>query len=415
MEHVNAFQKHSRFKVWSINTQQEFLLSLTKFQFQIMVLHYSLFGNIEYMLSEPFLNYIEDCPASYKVAFFQDELRLCCQRFDFLNQHKVDCVYTLVEPTYFKEFYGKFTSVPKLINYIPGNVSEELIEIARRMTIPESERRIDIGYRARNLSFAWGKGAREKTDVATGFLERAKNLGLRLDIATGDDQRIYGDAWYEFIANCRAVLGVESGSSFTDIYDVAHPECERLIALNPNATFEEVFEKVLSKWEGNIPQRTISPRHFEAAAFRVTQILFEGKYSGIMQPLKHYIPLKKDFSNFDDCIRMFNDQAFCHEIRENAYRDLIASGRYSYRKLISSFDAELQKEGLQSAITSVEAYRVSYALKKERLLQKWRAWKKFVLYDMKLPGRKVLAFFGGPLLRAFRRWKQRRGRMTGSI
>ena len=49
-----------------------------------------------------------------------------------------------------------------------------------------------------------------------------------------------------------------------------------------------------------IDLRTISPRHFEAAAFRVCQVLFEGRYAGVMEPMRHYIPLRKDFSNFDE-------------------------------------------------------------------------------------------------------------------
>lgn len=406
MEHVNAFKKHSRFRVWNVNTELGFPKPLAEFEFQTIVFHYSLFGSVKHMLGEEFLEYIDECSLSYKVAFFQDEVRYCQQRFDFLNKYKIDCVYTVVEPVYFKDLYEKFTSVPKLINYIPGHVSEDLIETARKMTLPDAKRKIDVGYRARSLPFYWGKGAQEKTAVAAGFLERARNLGLRLDIETGERQRIYGNNWYEFIANCRAVLGVESGTSFTDLEDVAEPQCNRLLASNPDIPFEEVHDKVLSKWEGNIPQRTISPRHFEAAAFHVTQILFEGRYSGMMEPIRHYIPLKKDFSNFDDCIRMFHDQTFCDEMRESAYRDLIASGRYSYRKFIESFDEELLKEGLQSAITSEEIDAVTSPLNRAMLLLKLRIKKNDVMYGIDFPGRKVLAFFGGPLLRMFRKWKQ---------
>ena len=63
---------------------------------------------------------------------------------------------------------------------------------------------------------------------------------------------------------------------------------------------EEAYELLLYQYEDNIPYRTISPRHFEASALRLCQILLEGKYSGVMRPMVHYIPLKKDFSNFDE-------------------------------------------------------------------------------------------------------------------
>src|SRR4029077_6259139 len=87
--------------------------------------------------------------------------------------------------------------------------------------------------------------------------------------------------------------------------------------------------------------------HFEAAAFRVCQILFEGKYSGILQPMVHYIPLKKDFSNFVDVIRLFSDASVRRELTDNAYRDLIASGKYSYQKFIQEFDDQLIGAGVR--------------------------------------------------------------------
>jgi len=70
----------------------------------------------------------------------------------------------------------------------------------------------------------------------------------------------------------------------------------------------------------------MSPRVFEAAAVRSCQILFEGRYSGILEPMVHYIPLKKDFSNFEEVLRRYRDESIRRELTENAHRDLIASG-----------------------------------------------------------------------------------------
>jgi hypothetical protein len=99
-----------------------------------------------------------------------------------------------------------------------------------------------------------------------------------------------------------------------------------------------------------IPIRTISPRHFEAAILRVCQILFEGQYAGIMQPMVHYLPLKKDFSNFEEVIRLFRDPQFCHAITENAYRDLILSGRYTYQLLVEKTDRILEENGMSGIV-----------------------------------------------------------------
>ena len=85
--------------------------------------------------------------------------------------------------------------------------------------------------------------------------------------------------------------------------------------------------------EEEIPYRTISPRHLEAAAFRVCQILFEGRYAGLLEPMVHYIPLRKDFSNLDEVLDRFRDADLRAQIAENAYRDLIASRRAELRAL----------------------------------------------------------------------------------
>jgi hypothetical protein len=364
MEHVNAFERYSQFKVWGVNTELGFPMGLRDLEFRVILFHYSLFAWLPFALDDQFLQYIEESQDSYKIAFFQDEHRYWPQRSEFINRCKVDCVYTLVEPAYFEETYQKHTRVPNLVYTLPGYVSDNLVKLARRLTKPDRDREIDVGYRGRRLSFYMGKGSQEKHMIAVGFQERAADLGLNLDIQTGEDNRIYGRKWYEFLASCRAVLGVESGVSVFDIDDNVRPQYERLVAERPNLSFEEAHEKLLYQYEDNIPYRTISPRHFEASALRLCQILFEGKYSGVMQPMVHYIPLMKDFSNFDEAIRMFKEPALRRELTENAYRDLIASGQYSYHNFVQEdFDPVLLKAGLRPEIDPEEANWVGACLK----------------------------------------------------
>jgi len=404
MEHINAFGQHSRFSVWSLNTELGFPEALQALQFQVIVLHYSLFGTGRYYLNERFLGYLAQSTQSYKIAIFQDEYRYCQPRFAFLNRYKIDCIYTLVEPAYFKDVYQKYTSVPKLIYTIPGYVSDDLVALAKKLTKLDHEREIDIGYRGRRLSFYMGKGAQEKHDIALGFSERAQGIGLKLDLADEEHKRIYGHSWYEFMANCRAVLGVEAGVSIFDLEDKVRTECERLLLINPQITFDELSAQVLGPWEDNVPYRTISPRHFEAAAFRVCQILFEGKYSGILQPMVHYIPLKKDFSNFQDVIRMFKDEQLRRQLTENAYRDLIASGQYTYQKFVEGFDQELLNSGFQPNQTEDITNHVTALLNRGKLRRQFQARVKETLYHP-IYSSKVLRWLAKPILTFYRRHK----------
>ena len=395
MEHVNAFEQHSRFKVWKVNVELGFPQGLRELQFRALVLHYSLFGIWPYMLNEKFLKYIEQSRA-HKIAFFQDEYRFCQARFVFINRYKIDCIYTLLEPAYFDKVYHKHTTVQKLVYTLPGYVSDDLIALAQIMAKPNKDRIIDIGYRGRRLSLYMGKGAQEKHEIAIGFLQRANGSDLKIDIESDERQRIYGKGWYKFLANCRAVLGVEAGVSIFDIEDKIRVECERLIAQNPAIRFEEV-SRMLQPWEENIPYRMISPRHFEAAAFRVCQILFEGDYSGVMQPMVHYIPLKKDFSNYEDVIRMSKDQKLRSELTDNAYRDLIASKKYSYQRLIEGFDKHLLDVGFEHVKGDIALNdRVTKILNRDKSSRKFMAEVKS-LRHIPFPGRGVAKFLLGLL------------------
>jgi hypothetical protein len=341
------------------------------------------------------------------VAFFQDEYRYWPQRAEFLNRYGVACVYTLVEPPHFEATYRKRAQVPKLIYTLPGYVSESLLGLAQRFAKPAEQRTIDIGYRGRQLPYLFGKGSQEKHWIGTRFRELADGLGLRLDIESEEEKRLYGDKYYLFLANCRAVLGVEAGVSIFDIDDTVRPQYERLTAERPGIGFDEAYTTLLHRFEDKIPYRTISPRHFEAAAFRVCQILFEGRYSGIMQPMIHYIPLKKDFSNLDEVVRQFRDEALRRELTENAYRDLIASGRYSYRRFVESFDRELLAAGFAPGMPPGTAEEVTGLLDRGHAYRRLRTRITSLRYRP-FPGRQFVGRFARPLLERLRKMREER-------
>jgi len=407
MEHVRAFEQYSRFKVWAVNTELGFPGALEGLDFRIVVLHYSLFGWRPFYLTAPFLRYLDASPSSYKIAFFQDEHRYWPQRAEFINHYQVGCVYTLVEPAYFEVTYLKHTRVPALIYTLTGYVSDDLVRLARRLTRPSGERPIDVGYRGRQLPFLYGRGSQEKHWIGVRFREHARGLGLKLSIESEEGKRIYGERYYEFLASCRATLGVEAGVSIFDIDDTVRPQYERLLAEHPRISLEEAEASLLHRFEDNIPYRTISPRHFEAAALRVCQILFEGKYSGVMEPMVHYIALKKDFSNFDEVLRRFQDERAREEITENAYRDLVASGRYSYRRFIEGFDQGLLAAGMAPAVPEALADEVT------RLLDRGSAYRLVrtritSLRYRPFPGRKYVRMVAKPVLTRLRHLRQER-------
>jgi hypothetical protein len=361
-DHIESFGRYSRFPVWEINTDFGFPPELADVSVGTVVLHYSLFHSTGYKLDQGFLRFLAGTDA-YKVAFFQDEHHFCRQRFAFLNEHAFDCVFTCLEPSEFGKVYGRYADVPKLVSYLPGYASETMIEAADRFALPDEQRQIDIGYRGRTLAPYMGRAALEKGEIATRFEELAADSGLNLDVTAREGSRMYGDDWWRFLGRCKGTLGVEAGVSVFDLEDEAYREYRRRFR-EGQVSIAQLEQGPQGKLEGNVYYRTASPRHFEAAAFGVCQILYEGRYSGAMEPMVHYLPLRKDFSNLDEVLEAFRDPEVRGRITTSARRDLIDSGRWSYERFIRSvFDDVLIEAGLDPEVDPQTVAEVDRALR----------------------------------------------------
>jgi hypothetical protein len=374
-EHIHAFRRYSRFPVWEVNTDYGFPPGLDDVEPAAIVLHYSLFGSGVYRLDSRLRAWLHDRSSALTVAFFQDEYYFCQKRFGFVNDVGVDVVYTLVEPRYIPEVWGRYTPSARALFTFPGYVDGAMLAAARRYARPAERRDIDVGYRGRPLPPYMGAGSQEKREIGERFKELAQGTGLRVDIDTSIAGRLYGSAWYRFLGRCRTVLGVESGVSYIDLEDEVYADYLRLRAeLGREPTLEELQAGALGRWDGNIRFRVIGPRHLEAAAFRICQVLYEGEYSGVMEPMVHYVPLRKDFSNVDEVIAAVRDPGLCSRIAERAQRDLIASGRFSYTSFVAEVDQLLLDAGLQPEVSPRVRRAVGAALSRRRHRLRMRRW-----------------------------------------
>ncbi len=183
-----------------------------------------------------------------------------------------------------------------------------------------------------------GKG--QHRPAHEGDLRRA---GLATDIAWREEDRIYGDDWFRFLGNCKATLGTESACNVFDRDGTLALAVQRELVVNPSATYEEIHAKFLKDVDGQIVMNQMAPKIFEAIACRTALVLFEGRYSGILVPEQHYIPLRKDFSNVDDVLQRLHDDAALEAMAQRAYDDVILSGKYGYRSFIRFFDSVLNR------------------------------------------------------------------------
>ena len=381
-EHVDSFERYSRFPVWAVNTATTLPPALARFDFAAIVFHHSLFGakagsagphsgTPYYLLDEGHLE-LASRSRAYKVAFFQDEFTYCQARFEFCRTLEIDCVYTCFEPSEHERVWGAYTDVPEVRSVLPGYVDERLVDAAGRFALPDRDRDIDIGYRGRPTPVLFDT-TQEKSEIGRRFAELAGGSGLRLDIALGMEDRLYGDDWYRFLGRCKGALGVESGVTVVDLDDRVRGDYERIFRAKGEVTLEDLRRGALPEYEGQVIYRTIAPRHFEAAAFETCQVLFEGRYSGLIEPDVHYLALKKDFSNFSEVVERFKDPALRRRITARAKADLIDSGAYGYDSFIAGFDRDLERAGLDLGVGPDLKRRVDRAVRRGRVARAVRA------------------------------------------
>lgn len=342
-EYVGAFSEHSRFSVTTFNVRYGMPTALKNLEPAAVILHYSLFGSYPFQLSAAFTRFIVrlQCP---KIALFQDEMHFCKQRFDLIRELGVDSVGTLLSEEHHGLYYTN-TPATRVFRILTGYVTRELRDLSQP-TLPDwFDRPCDVGYRGRKLSYVYGAGGREKALIAERFRTAARDTEFTVDISNEEKDRIYGHDWHKFVANTKFALGTMSGTSIFDLTGSIADEVDSYLAANNKASFADVSEAILHKYEGNIPYRMISPRIFEYAALGTAMILFRDTYENIVQPDVHYIPLEKDFSNIESVFSKMRNQSYVQTIRSRVFRDLISSNVYGYEVLVSRIDAEIESLG----------------------------------------------------------------------
>jgi hypothetical protein len=260
-----------------------------------------------------------------KVMLPQDEFintDLLCR---FAHEFKIDHIFSVAPESEWEKIYDTVdlskTQIHKVLTgylndsiSLPGNIARD----------------IDIGYCAADPPYWHGRHGMLKGDIGKAFLNCPDTNDLRMEILTPKGHPFLGDDWLHFLMRCKYTLGVEGGTSILDRDGTIRTCTERYQQEHPEATFEEVEQRCFSGVDGSFKLFALSPRHLEACATRTCQILIEGDYDGVLQPWKHYLPLKKDFSNLDQIVEIVKNDALRTEITECAFQEIVASNNYAY-------------------------------------------------------------------------------------
>lgn len=266
-----------------------------------------------------------------KIAIPQDEYNYTDSLEEFLVSNKVDLVCTCANGKDVQVLYPRLFGQTQFMTVLTGYVSEDDIKTSVNLS-KKVCRDIDIGYRARKLSYALGRHAQKKTEIAEVFSDALKGKNLVVDISTTDDDRkaFLGNAWIKFLMRCRVMLGCLGGASLVDRDGSLIREVNEYMKSHPAADFDEVESAIFPGRDGEIRLFALSPRHFECAVTRTCQVLLEDDYQGVFVAGKNCLILKENYSNIEEIIECVLNEDYCSRLAEQCYTDLVVSGVYSY-------------------------------------------------------------------------------------
>lgn len=304
-------------------------------RFDVLAIHYSLTPWNEGHIGPVARQKIRRFPG-LNVQFLQDEYREVNLCIDCLSALGTNVLFTCVpEGEASKVYPAERLPNLRLQSILTGCVPDALIDYA----VPcYGDRPIDVGYRARKVPPWLGTLGQEKSLIGVRFIEDAPRYGLQCDVSDREEDRLYGENWIRFLTRCKAVLGTESGASVFDFTGEIERACRVHLSSSPKASFDQLRAAYFAREEGQIHLNQISPRCFEAAALRTLMILYEGEYSGILQPWRHYVPIAKDHSNMKEVVSVLRDEARAQSIVERAYQEIARNPRYSWRHFVNRFD-----------------------------------------------------------------------------
>ena len=391
-EHLYSFRRYSEEQCYYLNVAGGIPAYLARIPFDLVLYHYTMCAC---RFQPGFFDTIEtrwqrlQTLSGYKAAMPQDEYvnsEGLCRLF---KNFGIQTVFTCLPESEWPKVYPlEQSGVRDFVTVFTGYIDENAIPaLAAYYT---DLRSIDVGYRARKNPYSLGKHATIKWRVAEVFAARQPQGDLRFDISTAPADVFFGEDWYRFLCSCRTILGCEGGASLHDPDGSIERAVTAFLAQQPDATFEETEQACFPGLDGNLRLFALSPRHFEACITRTCQVLVEGEYGGIFKPGIHYIELKKDWSNLDEVLEKIADHDYCRTIADNAYRDIVASGRYTYGRFVASVFDHLRRHS-----SAVAAPTEDDATPRTRLLLRERYGYLFLIPSF------VVAMARGPLRKVF--------------
>jgi hypothetical protein len=292
-----------------------------------------------------------------KIVMPQDEWIFTDVLNEFINDFNIDYVLSVAPPTEWPTIYSKVDRRKvKFEQILTGYLSDRTLTTIDKILNQKKNRQYKIGYRA-STSPPWlGKHGYLKTKIAEVFTSWCKSKNISHNISVKFEDTLYGDSWFEFLANCEFTISVEGGSTVHDPKGEVMKAGVTFKSKNTEAYYDEYEANCFKGMDGNLNLIALSPRHLEACATKTCQILIEGNYNGILKANEHYFELKKDFSNINEVHKLMNSDNEKTRLVNNAHRDIIEGGKYSYKKLSEKISAFVKSNTKSKSLQTKSAY-----------------------------------------------------------
>ena len=346
---------------------------ISKLDPDIIILHTSFCGLRWQAEAMTELGQTFDLIASHralKIALPQDEFYLTDQLEYLLTRLNTSILLTCANPDLWNKLYPVLSESLTLKTILTGYVDPKFVQHANKLTRPSKMRPIPISYRAWNAEFWLGDHGRQKVKVGETFRDALNDLNIASDISLDSDDTITGDAWIQFLADSRATIGVEGGSSLVDRDGSLRLSVVRFLEKKPASSFEATSKACFNDDRNSLELKCLSPRHLEAVATRTLQFLVGGEYNGVLKPGRHYVQISSNFDNIKEALSILENPTKIDRITETAYREIVGTGTVSY----PAFVAEIEDEFLNRVIARPVRYmdgmkRLTY------LLLDWFHWR----------------------------------------
>ena len=350
-DHLYSFRRHGSGRYFYLNIAARRPPSwLREVDFDTVIFHHTLTGQ---RMAPSLLRWqlrrarALDGLGRYRIAMVQDECVYTDAIDAFAGEFGIDHLFSVAPPSEWHKIYPRATAAGvRFSQNLTGYLAAETVERVDRIVAETPERPIDIGYRAWGGLLSFGRHGLLRRQLEDAFGPATAARGLRADLSTDLADTIHGDDWFRFLASCKYVIGAEGGATILDGDGSFKRRTEAYLAKHPDATYDEVEAACFPGEDGRLQLYAISPRHLEACATRTCQVLVEGEYSGVLAPGEHYIPIRKDLSNLDDVLEQIQSDEQRRRLTENAYRDVVASGRYGYERFVAEVE-QAASEGLE--------------------------------------------------------------------